>query len=106
MHSGTNIAFLLFAEMLSAAPGRINAGMKIKIMTEGHFFDMKHLKTISKVKKTLANDDLFDFLLLLTQRKTYNTHWTVFSQPQKYWTDNQHTKKQRYYTRQPKTLIM
>ena len=50
---------LLFAEMLSAALAQTEAGVKIHYRTDGDFFNLRRLKSYTKVTRAIVRDFLF-----------------------------------------------
>ena len=50
---------LLFAEMLSAALAKTNAGTMIRCRSDARFFDLRRLKANTKVQEALVRDFLF-----------------------------------------------
>ena len=50
---------LLFAEMLSTALSKTDAGVTIRYRTDGRFFDLRRLKARTKVRQALVRDLLF-----------------------------------------------
>ncbi|XP_063591300.1 uncharacterized protein LOC134768401 [Penaeus indicus] len=50
---------LLFAQMLSAALARTNAGVTVHYRTDGDFFNIRRLKSHSKVRQAVVRDFLF-----------------------------------------------
>ena len=49
----------LFAQMLSAALSQTEAGVKIHYRTDGDFFNLRHLKSYTKVTRAIVRDFLF-----------------------------------------------
>ena len=50
---------LLFAQMLSAALSQTEAGVKIHYRTDGDFFNLRRLKSYTKVTRAIVHDFLF-----------------------------------------------
>ena len=50
---------LLFAQMLSAALSHTEAGVKIHYRTDGDFFNLRRLKSYTKVTRAIVRDFLF-----------------------------------------------
>ena len=50
---------LLFAQMLSAALSQTEAGVKIHYRTDGDFFNLRRLKSYTKVTQAIVRDFLF-----------------------------------------------
>ena len=50
---------LLFAQMLSAALSQTEAGVKIHYRTDGEFFNLRRLKSYTKVTRAIVRDFLF-----------------------------------------------
>ena len=50
---------LLFAQMLSAALSQTEAGVKIHYRTDGDFFNLRRLKSYTKVTRAIVRDFLF-----------------------------------------------
>ena len=75
---------LLFAQMLSAALSQTEAGVKIHYRTGGDFFNLRRLKSQTKVTRAIVRDSSLQMTahLRLTPRQTYKSWLTVSPLPQ------------------------